>query len=53
MDTSGQINAEIATIPTLLRLKNACHAALLIKAAHKVVMQNRDRIAGFIDTQHD
>jgi hypothetical protein len=43
------INAEIAKIPTLLRLKNACHGALLIKAAHKVVEQNRLRISGFME----
>jgi predicted acylesterase/phospholipase RssA len=46
--TSKQINEEISKIPTLLRLKTSCHGALLIKAAQKVLNQNRERIASFM-----
>ena len=45
--TSDQINQDIATIPTLFRLKHPCHGPLLIKAAHKVVNQYRERIVSF------
>jgi predicted acylesterase/phospholipase RssA len=49
--TSEQINRMIATIPTLFRIKEACHGAILIKAAHKVVEQNRARLTGFIEAE--
>ncbi|HET8579494.1 MAG TPA: hypothetical protein VFL31_00700, partial [Nitrospiraceae bacterium] len=41
----------VSQIPTLFTIKNDCHGALLIKAAQKVVEQNRDRIVNFFQGQ--
>jgi hypothetical protein len=43
------INANIAKIPTLLRLKNAGYGAHLINTPPKVIKQNHARISGFME----
>lgn len=47
--TSRDIQLAVGDIPTLFRIKSACHGALLIKAARKVVEKNRHRIVNFIE----
>lgn len=49
--TSRDIQLAVGDIPTLFRIKSACHGALLIKAARKVVEKNRHRIVNFIEAQ--
>ncbi len=46
--TPLQIKQAVAEIPTLFKIKTACHGELLFKAARKVVQQHRDRIINFI-----
>lgn len=49
--TPQKIREAISQIPTIFRIDTPCHGALLIKAAHKVVEKNRERIVGFIEQQ--
>ena len=46
--TPEQIQQKVKQIPTLFRIKSPCHGALLIKAAHKVVGKQRQRIMEFL-----
>jgi len=48
--TPTQIKQAVSQIPTLFKIKTACHGALLQKAARKVVEQHRQRIVNFIET---
>lgn len=47
--TPTQIKQAVSQIPTLFKIKTPCHGALLLKAARKVVEQNRHRIVDFIE----
>ena len=47
--TPTQIKQAVSQIPTLFKIKTACHGALLQKAARKVVEQHRQRIVTFIE----
>lgn len=49
--TPEQIKQAISQIPTLFKIKNKCHGALLIKAAHQVVEKHRDAIVQFLQTR--
>lgn len=49
--TPEPIKQAVSLIPTLFKIKNDCHGALLIKAAHKVVGKYRHRIIGFLETR--
>ena len=46
--TPEEITETIRQIPTLFKIEEPCHGALLIAAAHKVVIKNRQRIAEFL-----
>ncbi|MBI3609576.1 MAG: patatin-like phospholipase family protein [Nitrospirae bacterium] len=48
--TPEKIRQAISQIPTLFKIKNRCHGALLIKAAHKVVEKHRDEIIKFLQS---
>jgi hypothetical protein len=50
--TPEQIKQAVSLIPTLFKIKNDCHGALLIKAARKVVQKYRHRIVSFIEAGH-
>jgi len=38
----------VRQVPTLFKIENPCHAALLIASAHKVVAKQRQRIVAFL-----
>lgn len=47
--TPDEIARTLRQIPTLFKIENPCHGALLIAAAQKVVGQQRQRIVNFIE----
>ncbi len=49
--TPEAITKTIQQIPTLFKIEDACHGALLIAAAHKVVKKQQQRIVNFIEAQ--
>jgi predicted acylesterase/phospholipase RssA len=51
--TPTQIKQAVSLIPTLFKIKTACHGALLEKAARKVVERQRHRIVDFIEATQD
>ena len=48
--TPEEIGKTIRQIPTLFKIKEPCHGALLIAAAHKVVHKQRQGIVDFLQT---
>jgi hypothetical protein len=46
--TPEEISKTIRQIPTLFKIEEPCHGALLIAAAHKVVNKQRQRIMDFL-----
>lgn len=46
--TVEEIKRTIRQVPTLFKIENPCHSALLIAAAHKVVGKQRQRIVDFL-----
>ena len=49
--TFEAITKTIRQVPTLFKIENACHGALLIAAAQKVVKRQQQRIIHFIEAQ--
>jgi hypothetical protein len=49
--TPDAIATTIRQIPTLFKIEEPCHGALLIAAAHKVVKKQQQRIVNFIEAQ--
>lgn len=47
--TPEEIRRTIRQIPTLFKIEEPCHGALLIAAAHKVVNKQRNRIVDFLE----
>ena len=48
--TPEEIKQIVSSIPTLFKIKTACHGALLAKAAQKVVAKQRQHIVDFLQT---
>src|SRR5215831_216208 len=46
--TPIEIKRTVRQVPTLFKIENPCHAALLIASAHKVVAKQRQRIVAFL-----
>jgi len=46
--TTADIAQTIRSIPTMFKIEDPCHGALLIAAAHKVVEKQRQRIVDFL-----
>jgi len=46
--TPDEIKRTVRQVPTLFKIENACHAALLIASARKVVAKQRQRIVNFL-----
>jgi predicted acylesterase/phospholipase RssA len=46
--TVDEIKRTVRQVPTLFKIENPCHGALLIAAAHKVVAKQRQRIVDFL-----
>lgn len=49
--TGEAITKTIRQVPTLFKIEEACHGALLIAAAHKVVKKQQQRIVNFIEAR--
>jgi len=49
--TFEAITKTIRQVPTLFKIENACHGALLIAAAQKVVKRQQQRIKNFIEAR--
>ncbi len=48
--TPEDITRTVRHVPTLFKIEDPCHAALLITSAHKVVAKQRQRIVDFLQT---
>ena len=46
--TPDEIKRTVRQVPTLFKIENQCHAALLIASARKVVAKQRQRIVNFL-----
>ena len=46
--TPDEIKRTVRQVPTLFKIEEPCHAALLIASAHKVVVKQRQRIVNFL-----
>jgi predicted acylesterase/phospholipase RssA len=49
--TVETIKKTIRQVPTLFKIEDSCHGALLIAAAHKAVNKQRQRIVNFIEAR--